>query len=47
MAKNIDWKNLGFGYLQTDCYVTCGGPETKGGGRQKGGGGPTIFPFRT
>lgn len=23
MAKNIDWKNLGFQYMQTECYVTC------------------------
>jgi branched-chain amino acid aminotransferase len=23
MAKNIDWKNLGFQYMQTECYVKC------------------------
>jgi branched-chain amino acid aminotransferase len=23
MEKNIDWKNLGFQYMQTDCYVKC------------------------
>jgi branched-chain amino acid aminotransferase len=23
MAKNIDWKNLGFKYMQTECHVTC------------------------
>jgi branched-chain amino acid aminotransferase len=29
MAKNIDWKNLGFQYLQTEYYVKC---EFRGGG---------------
>ncbi len=34
MAKNIDWKNLGFRYLQTDCYVTCEYRNGKWGGIQ-------------
>ncbi len=23
MARNIDWKNLGFRYMQTECYLKC------------------------
>ncbi len=31
MARDIDWKNLGFRYMQTECYVKCEFTENKWG----------------